>query len=477
MTRLTHRVLERYTAACLLLDLAGVAVALVLAELLRTTIPFGRPLDPRQDYLSVFIFPLALGCWALAAGHFRLYEWHWLLNLRSEYLRLLLAVGGTTTLLASVLYLTYRDVPRLLFGYFVLLTLALNWGSRLLLRAFLRARLGGDVAVRIVLVGSGRVAESLALRLADEADRWPPTRVLGVVADDDAPADRDETVAPLPRLGGLDQLEAVLATHDATTVIITLPSTQHALVLELTERLQQLPVDVRVVPDVLDLAYARASITNVEGIPLVGLRDPALSTGGKLVKYSFDRLVSLAGLLLGWPLLLLIALAVKLDSPGPAIYGARRIGEDGRPFTMWKFRTMVQGAEQKLEQALGAPAIERGIFKVPDDPRVTRVGRWLRRTSLDELPQLWNVLRGEMSIVGPRPEQPFIVETYEPWQHRRTHIRPGMTGWWQVNGRSEQPMHRHTEYDLYYVENYSLLLDLRILARTLGAVLRGRGAY
>ena len=477
MTRLTHRVLERYTATCLLLDLAGVAVALVLAELLRTTIPFGRPLDPRQDYLSVFLFPLALGCWALAAGHFRLYEWHWLLNLRSEYLRLLLAVGGTTTLLASVLYLTYRDVPRLLFGYFVLLTLALNWGSRLLLRAFLHARLGGAVAVRIVLVGGGRVAESLALRLAGEADRWPPTRVLGVVADGDAPADEEETIAALPRLGALDQLEAVLAAHDATTVIITLPSTEHELVLELTDRLRRLPVDVRVVPDVLDLAYARASITNVEGIPLVGLRDPALSASGKLVKYSFDRLVSLAGLLLGWPLLLLIALVVKLDSPGPAIYGARRIGEDGRPFTMWKFRTMVAGAEQKLEEALGAAAIERGIYKVPDDPRVTRVGRWLRRTSLDELPQLWNVLRGEMSIVGPRPEQPFIVETYEPWQHRRTHIRPGMTGWWQVNGRSEQPMHRHTEYDLYYVENYSLLLDLRILARTLGAVLRGRGAY
>src|SRR3712207_396741 len=126
MTRLTHRVLERYTTACLLLDHVGVAGALLLAEFLRYAIPVGRALNPGQEYLPLFIFPVALGCWALAAGHFRLYEWHWLLNLRSEYLRLLLAVGGTTTLLASVLYLTYRDVPRLLFGYFVLLTLALD---------------------------------------------------------------------------------------------------------------------------------------------------------------------------------------------------------------------------------------------------------------------------------------------------------------------------------------------------------------
>ncbi|HET8626077.1 MAG TPA: sugar transferase, partial [Thermomicrobiales bacterium] len=175
------------------------------------------------------------------------------------------------------------------------------------------------------------------------------------------------------------------------------------------------------------------------------------------------------GLLLGWPLGLVIAAAIKLDSRGPVFYRAARIGEDGRPFTMYKFRTMVAGAD-------GHPHA-RGPGKTHDDPRITRVGRWLRRTSVDELPQLWNVLRGEMSLVGPRPEQPFIVAGYEPWQRRRMHIRPGMTGWWQVNGRSEYPMHLHTDFDLYYLENYSLLLDLRILGRTLGAVITGRGAY
>ncbi len=473
-----HRVLERYTAACLLFDLAGVALALLLAAALRFTTPLGQQLDPSLTYFPLFLFPLALGSWVLSAAQVRLYEWHWLLNLRDEFLRLLLTVGGATMLLAGGLYLSFRDVPRLLFIYFVLLTLLLNGLGRLLLRGYARLRLGDRVAVRIVLVGDGRVAQSLALRLRAEARRWPPAVILGAVSDS-APAEAEDP-AVLPRLGALEQLEEVIAAAGATTVIITLPSSEHARTLALTERLRALPVDVRVVPDVLDLAYARATITAVEGIPLVGLRDPALSASGRLVKYTFDRVVSLLGLLLGLPVFLLIALLVKLDSPGPALYGARRIGEDGRPFTMYKFRTMTVGAESRLRDAVGSvsgEALRAGVYKVRDDPRITRLGRFLRRTSLDELPNLWNVLRGEMSIVGPRPEQPFIVEGYQPWQHRRTHIRPGMTGWWQVNGRGDRPMHQHTDFDLYYVENYSLLLDLRILGRTVGAVLTGRGAY
>ncbi|HEX5501990.1 MAG TPA: sugar transferase, partial [Thermomicrobiales bacterium] len=441
----------------------GVAAALALATALRYAVPAGRPLIPERNYLSVGLFPLALACWALAAGHFRLYEWHWVMNLRHEAARLLLATGGAMILVSGALYLTYREVPRLLFVYFAVLVLVVNGAIRLLLRLFFRTRLGDLLAVRIVLVGGGRVADSLAGRLRAEAGRWPPLHVAGVVADDPPAA------ASLRHLGALADLERVIADHGITTVIVTLPSSEHARIVALTERLQALPVDVRVVPDVLDLAYARATITHVEGIPLVGLRDPALSASGKLVKYSFDRLIGLAGLLLGWPLALVVAAAIRLDSPGPVFYRAARIGEDGRPFTMYKFRTMVADADRH--------ARAKGPTKTHDDPRITRVGRWLRRTSVDELPQIWNVLRGEMSLVGPRPEQPFIVAGYEPWQRRRTHIRPGMTGWWQVNGRSEHPMHRHTDFDLYYLENYSLLLDLRILGRTLGAVITGRGAY
>jgi exopolysaccharide biosynthesis polyprenyl glycosylphosphotransferase len=169
---------------------------------------------------------------------------------------------------------------------------------------------------------------------------------------------------------------------------------------------------------------------------------------------------------LGWPILLAIAIAIKLSSPGPIIYKQQRVGENGRPFWVYKFRTMVPDADSH-------PTPD----KRRDDPRVTKIGKLLRRTSLDELPNLFNVLRGEMSLVGPRPEQVFIVEQYEPWQRQRLAVPPGLTGWWQVNGRSDLPMHLNTQYDLYYIRNYSLLLDIKILWKTIGVVIQGKGAY
>ena len=469
---MNNRLLDRYTSICLILDLVGVALAVAGAIALRLTLAYGLDIGPNQGQIAFFVFPLALVAWLLTAAQFRLYEWHWLLNLRSEFGRLVLSVGGTALLVAGGLYLTYRDVSRLLFLYFVVLMLAANGLGRILLRVLLRWR-RADASVRILFVGAGRPTASLARRLLAEANRWPPLVVVGFLVD----PDQESVQQVLPRLGTLAALTEVIAQQRITTVISTLPSNEHERTVALIKRLRGLPIDLRVVPDVFDLAYARATVTHIEGIPLVGLRDPALSPSSKLVKYGFDRLVSLLGLLLSSPLLFAIAVAIKRDSPGPVLYGARRIGEAGHPFTMYKFRTMRVGAETALADAVGEEALAAGVYKVPDDPRVTRLGRWLRRTSLDELPNLLNVLRGEMSLVGPRPEQPFIVADYESWQHRRTSIRPGMTGWWQVNGRGDLPMHQHTDFDLYYLENYSLLLDVRILSKTVGAVIAGRGAY
>lgn len=469
---MNNRLLDRYTSICLILDLVGVVLAVGGAILLRLTLSYGQDLGPDQGQIALFVFPLALVAWLLTAAQFRLYEWHWLLNLRSEFGRLLLSAGGTGLLVAGGLYLTYRDVSRLLFVYFVALMLATNGFGRILLRLVLRWW-RDDASVRIIFVGAGRVTASLARRLLAEANGWPPLSVVGFVVDPDL----EMIPQAIPRLGTLAELPELIAARQITTVISTLPSHEHERTVALIEQLRGLPIDLRVVPDVYDLAYARATVSHIEGIPLVGLRDPALSPSSKLVKYGFDRLVSFLGLLIGAPILLAIAVAIKLDSPGPIFYGARRIGESGQPFTMYKFRTMREGADAALAEAVGQEALAAGVYKVPGDPRVTRLGRWLRRTSIDEVPNLLNVLRGEMSLVGPRPEQPFIVADYEAWQHRRTAIRPGMTGWWQVNGRGDLPMHQHTDFDLYYVENYSLLLDVRILSKTVGAVLAGRGAY
>jgi exopolysaccharide biosynthesis polyprenyl glycosylphosphotransferase len=195
------------------------------------------------------------------------------------------------------------------------------------------------------------------------------------------------------------------------------------------------------------------------------------------VKRMFDIVVATCLAIVLIPVLLGIAIMIALDSDGPILFRQTRIGRHGRPFGMLKFRTMRR--ERRLRTA-GPPDgtdERRQRHKSANDPRVTRVGRFLRRTCLDELPQLWNVLRGQMSLVGPRPELPSIVDTYEPWQHLRHQVSPGMTGWWQVNRVPDRLMHEDTELDIYYVRKHSLLLDLRIIARTFGAVIDGRGAY
>jgi exopolysaccharide biosynthesis polyprenyl glycosylphosphotransferase len=231
------------------------------------------------------------------------------------------------------------------------------------------------------------------------------------------------------------------------------------------------------VPDYFELAFFGATIENLGSIPLIGLRDPAIDGFDRLVKRIFDIVASTLGLLFFSLLMVAAAIAIKLEDGGPIFYRAPRVGENGRLFPMLKFRSMVVDADKLQVQVNRADANGHIIHKSAADPRVTRIGRWIRRTSVDELPQLINVLKGDMSLVGPRPELPWLVEKYEPWQRKRFAVPQGITGWWQVNGRSDNPMHLNTDQDLYYIQNYSIWLDIQIILRTFGVVLRGRGAY
>lgn len=471
---MSARMLDRYVIICLGLDSLLILAALAVAESLRLILPFGVQLGD-SSYVNLGVYGLALLCWLVSSFHFRLYEWRWTVTWRRESGRILASCASFALLFAAGLYLSFREVPRLLFVYYAPLAFLVIMASHLIVRQ-VAAIMPWHNTVRIAIVGTGRIAGVLASRIARRSRSWPPTVVVGFIGSPTAP-ETDAEPPPFPLLGEVGAIEALLDMHRITTVLLALSPEEHLLALRLTKTLSQSAVDVRLLPDVLDLASAQATIEYVEGLPLLGLRDPALTLPSRIVKYTFDRVVSAVGLVIIAPLLLLIALAIRLDSPGPLIYRARRIGEGGRDFDMLKFRTMRPDAEGNLLATIGPDAARRGIFKMPGDPRVTRVGRLLRRTSLDELPQLVNVLRGEMSIVGPRPEQPFIAERYERWQRKRTGIRPGLTGWWQVNGRSNKPLHQNTDFDLYYLENYSFWLDLRIIGRTVSAVVRGEGAY
>ncbi|MCA9926168.1 MAG: sugar transferase, partial [Anaerolineales bacterium] len=260
-------------------------------------------------------------------------------------------------------------------------------------------------------------------------------------------------------------------------VIIALPQRAYSHINALVLQLHQLPVNVRIVPDYFSLALYRASVEDFSGIPVINLRDPALNEVQRFIKRVFDLVVGCSILFFVWPVICVIAIFIRFDSPGPIIFQQQRLGENGHTFNMYKFRTMIVGAEKMHDKINRLNKDGKIVFKRPDDPRITHVGRFLRRTSLDELPQLFNVIKGDMSLVGPRPELPWMVNQYEIWQHKRFAVPQGMTGWWQVNGRSERPMHLHTDDDIYYVQNYSIWMDIYILIKTPWVVIRGRGAY
>jgi exopolysaccharide biosynthesis polyprenyl glycosylphosphotransferase len=231
------------------------------------------------------------------------------------------------------------------------------------------------------------------------------------------------------------------------------------------------------VPDLFQLSLTQVDIDDLNGVPLIGTKSVSIKGWNLAVKRAIDVILSGLSLALLSPLMLIIAVLVKLESPGPAVFRQTRIGRGGRKFTVYKFRTMREGAEQEQDALRDLNEAQGALFKIREDPRCTALGKFLRRRSLDELPQLYNVLRGEMSIVGPRPQLAGEVEQYQPWHKKRLETWPGLTGLWQVSGRSDLSFDDMVLLDIYYVENWSLLLDLRIALKTIPTLILGTGAY
>jgi exopolysaccharide biosynthesis polyprenyl glycosylphosphotransferase len=279
-------------------------------------------------------------------------------------------------------------------------------------------------------------------------------------------------------LGRPDEIERVIRDAGIQQVVIALPSTSHEAIMRIVDHCRRDGVQFRLVPDLYELSLGRLDFDTVSGIPLMGLKEPSIVGVNFLLKRAIDVAFSLLVLGLFWWLFALIALLVWLESPGASpFYGQVRVGRGGRPFCCWKFRSMRPDADAQLDSLLEQNEAEGPIFKMRQDPRRTRVGSFMRRWSLDELPQLWNVLKGEMSLVGPRPATPREVALYEDWQLQRLEAQPGITGLWQVSGRSELGFSEQVVLDIMYIENWSLGLDLRIMLRTLPAVLIGTGAF
>jgi exopolysaccharide biosynthesis polyprenyl glycosylphosphotransferase len=392
---------------------------------------------------------------------------HW--SLLAELLDVVRSILAMAVLTLSVLFLfKLPDVSRLfllaLFPAQAIATIATRAAVRWWL---VRVRHHGRNTRFVLMLGAGPRGQAFAAKLESHAELG--LRVIGFL-DDVAP----QVPGPWPFLGSLGDLQAALHERIVDEVVICLPFSMWSRIDEVTHLCEEEGKIVRIPMDVLEHAISAGRIEELDGTPVFSLvsgpdRELALAT-----KRLVDLVASTVGLIVLSPFLAVIAVAVVANSGRPILFRQQRVGLHGRPFALVKFRSMIRGAEAQQAGLAGRNEITRGAFKLTDDPRVTSIGHFLRRTSLDELPQLWNVLRGEMSLVGPRPPLPGEVSGYDIWHRRRLSMKPGITGLWQVRSRREPNFDRWVAADLEYIDRWSLWLDAKILLRTIPAALEGR---
>lgn len=280
----------------------------------------------------------------------------------------------------------------------------------------------------------------------------------------------------VPLLGTIDHLEKIIDTNGVEEVIIALPATEHEVVNQVIEHCRERKLAYTLVPDVFALPIGTLDVQQLNGVPLISLNENKLTGWNYVLKRSFDIVLALVGLTVASPVMLLTALAIKRDSPGPVFFKQSRVGKNGKLFECYKFRSMYIDAEKQLEKLQHLNETGGITFKMKDDPRRTRVGKFIRKTSLDELPQLFNILLGQMSFIGPRPATEKEVARYDTWHRRRLEVTPGLSGLWQVSGRSRLSFEDMVKLDIYYAEHWSIWLDFKIMLRTPMVVLKGDGA-
>lgn len=464
-----RRWMRNYVVLAVIADLVAVALASLIAQAVR----FGTDVELATT-LGLVAFPLI---WVAGVFLNRGYD-PGQLGTGNEEFRSLFRAG--VLVLAGVAFVSYAAALELSRGLIVVAipgTVALTAVGRYALRRRIHAlRARGRCMRAVVAVGRERAVLDLVRQL--EREPHCGMEVIGACVPNPAGAHllRAEGV---PILGDLDSAARRVRDLDADAVAVTSSSETAATYLRrLSWDLEGSGVELLVAPGLMEVAGPRMHMRPFIGLPLVHVEEPEFTGPKRLVKGVLDKVGAACLVLLVLPVLVGIALAIRLDSPGPVFFHQKRIGQSGHAFTMIKFRTMVVDAEARRAELLERNQNADGLlFKIADDPRVTRVGRVLRRLSLDELPQLFNVLGGQMSLVGPRPPLPAEVALYDASVRRRLLVKPGLTGLWQVSGRSDLTWDEAVRLDLRYVENWSLALDILILWKTFLAVLRADGAY
>lgn len=472
VVRVTDHGVSTWTSRYVLRVTAADASCGLAAGLLAFEARFG---DSEPRAIAYFWLALALPLlWLAALALSGAYDTRFIGVGSDEFRRVLNAAVSLTAAVAVAAYATKAGLAR---GY-VLVALpsltCLDLLMRYLLRKGLhRLRAHGSCMRRVVVVGHADVISDLISEL-----RRDTYHGLIVVAACVAGRARPASINGVRVAGRLaDVADVVGICHADTVAVLACPEMIGTRLRDLAWDLEKTGTDLCVAPALIDVAGPRTTIRPVAGLPLLHVDHPDLQGLRWLIKSVFDRAIALGALIALFPLLAGIAFLIRLTDPGPALFRQTRVGKDGRLFTVYKFRTMVADAEDRKTELTALNDCDGLLFKIRRDPRVTRIGGWLRRYSLDELPQFINVLTGDMSLVGPRPALPAETRAYGPYVRRRLVVKPGITGLWQVSGRSDLPWDEAVRLDVRYVENWSFVLDLQILWKTWSAVRHGAGAY
>ncbi len=467
-------------------DGALLVAAFIIAYWLRYGLELGndvapesfRPLSSFSIYILSFVAITLLtfqmrGLYALPRGA------SWL-----DHLRIITSgsIIGVSALTLGALLFNPVLPSRMLFIFLGISALALFALERAGYRSFRMWLWRHGINVRrTIVVGAGAAGQRIMKDIVERPELG--YKLSGYVADQtDAPA-REWRIPIRPRngelkkLGGIKDVRRILENQAPHEVIVALPATHHSQILAIIDNCREYGVDFKLVPDLFEMRINEVRIDALNGVPLIGVKDVALRGFNLLVKRVIDLALALVGLVLAVLPMLVIALLVKLTSRGPVLFKQLRVGKGGNLFVCYKFRSMYEDAEEKKADLLPHNEVDGPMFKIRNDPRRTPFGRVLRRSSLDELPQLFNILKGEMSLVGPRPPTPDEAAKYDDWHRKRLDVTPGLTGLWQVSGRSDLSFDEMVKLDLYYAENWSPAMDLRIILKTIPSWVKGEGAY
>lgn len=425
----------------------------------------------RHLWLIYIIFPL----WSALFYYFRLYESQRTKSFwREAWTIAKVSFWGTSLLMAVVFAFKADYISRLFIISFGVISFLFLFFERLFLRTMLRsARKKGYNYRNILVVGTGRRARELA-EVLSQNKHWG-LRLIGFVSDN--PEAKLEKVGKSPVLGHVSELPQMLQRHIVDELIFAVSRKRLEELEELFLLCEEQGIRTRVAVNFFPHMIAKVHLEDLYGIPLLTFSTTPYNEGLLMAKRFFDIIIASVLLAVLFPVMALVSLLIKVTSEGPIFFRQTRVGLNGRHFTLYKFRSMLKNAEEMKSSIEHLNEMAGPVFKIKDDPRTTWIGRLLRKTSLDEFPQLYNVLRGDMSIVGPRPPLPEEVAKYERWQRRRLSMKPGITCLWQINGRNKiTDFKKWMELDLHYIDNWSLKLDLKIFIKTIFVVLAGRGA-